>query len=78
MCFCLLKQTGGLNCRNVPLPYIAPLPSVPSVDMDNSEIPVKLELRFAIESRRFANGQNIPEIDLAPARKEKVNMNCSF
>ena len=45
------------------------------VELENTEIPVKLGLRFAIESRRFANGLDIPEIETKPVpSKEELSV----
>jgi hypothetical protein len=63
------------------LPYLGPLTTVPTpdVELDNTEIPVKLGLRFAIESRRFANGLDIPEIETKPMpSKEEVMLFSSL
>ncbi|CAB3994891.1 Hypothetical predicted protein [Paramuricea clavata] len=59
------------------LPYLGPLTTVPTpdVELDNTEIPVKLGLRFAIESRRFANGLDIPEIETKPMPSKEENSN---
>ena len=60
--------------HSLPLPFIGPItvPTLPEISLEDTEIPVKLELRFAIESRRFANGLDIPEIDLTPGVKDEV------
>ncbi|XP_028398801.1 cyclic AMP-dependent transcription factor ATF-3-like [Dendronephthya gigantea] len=67
------QPTGNLNNHGIQLPYLGPLPTVsaPEVELEETaEIPVKLGLRFAIESRRFANGLDIPEIETKPVKTE--------
>ena len=63
------------------MPYLGPITnaaSAPEVELENTEIPVKLGLRFAIESRRFANGLDIPEIETRPVpSEEEVMLICS-
>jgi hypothetical protein len=71
----IFKPTGPLQHRGIQLPFLEPITTVTTsdVELENTEIPVKLGLRFAIESRRFANGLDIPEIETKPVlSKEEV------
>ena len=64
------------------MPYLGPITNAapaPDVELENTEIPVKLGLRFAIESRRFANGLDIPEIETKPVQSEEnVMLTCTI
>ena len=75
------KSTGALQNCGLHVPYLGPITnaaSTPEVELENTEIPVKLGLRFAIESRRFANGLDIPEIETRPVPSEEEVMSiCS-
>ena len=68
------KSTGALQTCGMQLPYLGPITNAapaPDVELEDTEIPVKLGLRFAIESRRFANGLDIPEIETKPVPSEE-------
>ncbi|XP_046847509.1 cyclic AMP-dependent transcription factor ATF-3-like [Xenia sp. Carnegie-2017] len=62
------QGTEAFDDQAIQMPYTDQLTTVPTSEIENIEIPVKLGLRFAIESRRFANGLDIPEIEMKPVQ----------